>query len=74
MISGILKKAAMAAIRIYRTAVSPYHGPVCRFTPSCSRYAEEAIAVNGLLRGSYMAVRRILRCHPFSSGGYDPPC
>lgn len=72
MISGILTKAAIKAIRIYRIAISPYHGPVCRYTPSCSQYAEEALRRYGPIKGLLKAIRRLLRCHPFSAGGYDP--
>ena len=59
-------------IRLYRYFVSPMLGPNCRFYPSCSCYAEEAIEHHGIVRGSYLAARRILRCHPWHSGGYDP--
>ena len=72
MISRILTQIGLAALHIYRVAVSPYHPPVCRFTPSCSRYAEEALRLHGPAKGTVLAIRRILRCHPFSSGGYDP--
>ncbi len=72
MIRKILTKAAILAIRIYRTAVSPYHGPVCRYTPSCSHYAEEALKRYGPYRGAGKALARLLRCHPFSAGGHDP--
>jgi len=72
MISGILTHAAVTAIRIYRIAISPYLGPVCRFSPSCSRYAEEALRRHGIIRGGAMALRRVLRCHPLCDGGYDP--
>ncbi|MBN1884201.1 MAG: membrane protein insertion efficiency factor YidD [Candidatus Krumholzibacteriota bacterium] len=68
----MLTAAGLAAVRIYRTAISPYHPPACRFTPTCSAYAEAAIARHGLPRGSWLALRRVLRCHPFSRGGYDP--
>ncbi len=71
MISRILTKAGLMAVRIYRIAISPYHAPVCRFTPSCSAYAEEALKRYGFFKGGLMAARRILRCNPFSSGGYD---
>ncbi|MBD3180480.1 MAG: membrane protein insertion efficiency factor YidD [Candidatus Latescibacteria bacterium] len=73
MISKIFEKTAIILIKIYRSAVSPYHLPVCRFTPSCSKYAEEAIRKYGIIAGGRRAIKRILRCHPFSSAsGYDP--
>jgi uncharacterized protein len=72
MISRILTRIGLAALHIYRTAISPYHPPVCRFTPSCSQYAEDALRMHGPVKGSVLAVRRLLRCHPFSSGGDDP--
>ena len=59
-------------IRLYRCCVSPLLGPNCRFYPSCSCYAEEAIEHHGIVRGVYLAARRILRCHPWHPGGYDP--
>jgi len=59
-------------IRGYRRFVSPILGPSCRYTPTCSQYAEEAVRRYGTWRGSYLAVRRLLRCHPFHAGGYDP--
>jgi putative membrane protein insertion efficiency factor len=61
-----------AAIRAYRYVISPMLGPTCRFYPSCSCYAEEALHRHGALRGSYLTVRRLLRCHPWHEGGYDP--
>ncbi|MGM0483831.1 MAG: membrane protein insertion efficiency factor YidD [Candidatus Krumholzibacteriota bacterium] len=73
MILKLTAKTAIILIKIYRTAVSPYHLPVCRFVPSCSRYAEESIRKYGVIRGGHRALRRLLRCHPFSSeSGYDP--
>ena len=59
-------------IRGYQLLLSPFLGNHCRFTPSCSQYASEAIARHGALRGGWLAVRRIGRCHPFCDGGYDP--
>jgi len=56
----------------YRAAVSPWLGPCCRFAPSCSAYAGEAIQRFGVRRGGWMAVKRVLRCHPFHPGGWDP--
>lgn len=59
-------------LRAYRAIVSPLYGQVCRFYPSCSAYALEAVTVHGAVRGSYLAVRRLARCHPWNSGGLDP--
>jgi putative membrane protein insertion efficiency factor len=62
----------LAVIRFYATAISPALPPRCRYTPTCSAYAAEAIERFGLLRGSWFALRRLLRCHPFHAGGHDP--
>jgi putative membrane protein insertion efficiency factor len=59
-------------IRGYKLLISPLLPPSCRFTPTCSEYAMQAIEKYGALRGVYLAARRLLRCHPFHSGGYDP--
>ncbi len=59
-------------IRAYRLLVSPLLPPACRFHPSCSRYALEALAVHGAVRGSWLTLRRLSRCHPFHDGGLDP--
>ena len=59
-------------IRIYRRYISPLTPPACRFTPTCSHYAMEAIQKHGPIKGLYLAVRRILRCHPWGGSGYDP--
>ena len=59
-------------LRGYRTGISPLLGPRCRFAPSCSAYALEAVTVHGALRGSALSARRLLRCHPFHPGGHDP--
>lgn len=72
MISRILNHLGLMALRIYRQAISPYHPPVCRFTPTCSAFAEEALKEYGPGKGAWLALRRLLRCHPFSRGGYDP--
>ncbi len=60
------------AIRLYRIALSPVLGANCRFEPSCSRFAEDALGRHGLWRGSRLAIGRVLRCHPWNPGGYDP--
>ena len=66
------KRILLGLIRFYRREISPLKPPCCRFIPTCSQYALEAIEKYGALRGGYLAVRRILRCHPFHKGGYDP--
>ena len=69
----MLEKLELDAIRLYRMYISPLkRGPCCRFVPTCSQYAEEAVRKHGALRGSCLALRRLIRCHPFSRGGYDP--
>jgi putative membrane protein insertion efficiency factor len=62
----------LAAIRAYRWIVSPLLGPACRFEPSCSRYAELAVERHGVVRGAWLALRRLARCHPFGGCGLDP--
>ena len=69
---GPVARALLAVIRFYRIAISPALPPSCRYTPSCSAYAVEAIEVHGAGRGSWLALRRLLRCHPFHRGGHDP--
>ena len=59
-------------IRFYQLCISPLKPPSCRFTPTCSQYALEALRRHGLIKGSYLAIRRILRCHPWGGSGYDP--
>ncbi|MEE8340091.1 MAG: membrane protein insertion efficiency factor YidD [Xanthomonadales bacterium] len=59
-------------IRVYQLLLSPLLGNHCRFTPSCSQYAAEAIGKHGAVRGSWLAIKRIFRCHPFCEGGHDP--
>ncbi|MDO5097066.1 MAG: membrane protein insertion efficiency factor YidD [Peptostreptococcaceae bacterium] len=68
----ILNKILIAIIRFYQVAISPIKGPSCRFHPTCSAYAIEAIKKYGAFKGGYLAIKRILRCHPFNKGGYDP--
>ncbi|NJL40220.1 MAG: membrane protein insertion efficiency factor YidD [Leptolyngbyaceae cyanobacterium SM1_4_3] len=67
-----MKALLISLIRGYRLLISPLFPPTCRFQPTCSQYAIEAIARHGAVQGSWLATRRILRCHPFHSGGYDP--
>lgn len=65
-------KVAVGLIEVYRKFVSPLMGRHCRFEPSCSAYAVDAITEFGVMRGSFMAAGRLLRCHPFHPGGFDP--
>ena len=71
-ISGAFTWLIMGLIRVYRFAISSWMPPVCRFHPSCSRYALIALERHGLLRGGWLATTRVLRCHPFNPGGFDP--
>ena len=68
----MIAPALRAAVRAYRWVLSPLLPQACRFTPTCSRYTYEAVERFGALKGSWLGVRRILRCHPFHAGGYDP--
>ena len=67
-----MKRLLIGAIRLYRKTLSPFIGQQCRFEPTSSHYGEEAIAKHGALRGTILTVWRILRCGPWSKGGYDP--
>ena len=70
--SDFAKFVALQLLRAYKWAISPILPPACRFVPTCSEYAMEAVERYGALRGGWMAFARILRCHPFARGGYDP--
>lgn len=67
-----MKRIAIALVHLYQYLLSPLLGPRCRFHPSCSHYAIEALEKHGLLRGLWLSLRRLLRCHPWHLGGYDP--
>jgi len=69
----MVARTIIALIRIYQWTLSPLIGRACRFEPSCSRYAAICVERFGAGRGSWLGIRRILRCHPFNPGGYDPP-
>jgi putative membrane protein insertion efficiency factor len=71
-VNRLLVAIALAPVRLYQTAVSPLLGRRCKYEPTCSAYAVSAIRSHGLLKGLVLAVWRLLRCNPFSHGGYDP--
>jgi len=68
----MLKKIILKSIHLYRKYISPMTPPKCIYTPTCSQYAIDAINKYGALKGGFLAIKRILRCHPFRKGGYDP--
>src|SRR5258705_5162533 len=70
--AGLAARAVLALLRIYKLVVSPYYSGSCRFLPSCADYAREAVMRHGAARGSWLAARRLARCHPFCAGGHDP--
>ena len=71
-ISRVATWPLIALVRIYQGTLSPFIGRQCRYEPTCSNYAIDALREHGPLTGTVMAVRRVLRCHPFARGGYDP--
>ena len=71
-ISVALRKIPIGIIKFYQIVLSPMLGPICRFHPSCSYYAIDAITKHGLIKGCWLSSKRILKCHPLNDGGYDP--
>ncbi|HEX6274537.1 MAG TPA: membrane protein insertion efficiency factor YidD [Polyangiaceae bacterium] len=69
----MIARLLIALIRLYQRLISPFLGQVCRFHPSCSEYGAQCLALHGAGYGSWLTLRRILRCHPFHPGGHDPP-
>lgn len=72
MLTELPRKAAISLVRIYQVLISPLFPPSCRFTPSCSSYAITSLQRYGLLKGGWLAIRRVGRCHPWNPGGHDP--
>jgi len=68
----MLRKLFLIPVFIYQRAISPFLPPTCRYVPTCSQYAVEAVMKHGIFKGSWLALRRILRCHPWGGSGYDP--
>jgi len=67
-----MKRVMLRAIWLYQRAVSPYLPSACRYSPTCSHYSHEAVEKHGLVKGAWMGLRRLARCHPFGGRGYDP--
>lgn len=72
MLRPILTKILLGLIKLYQTLISPLTPSTCRFQPTCSHYAKEAIMVHGARKGSVMALKRLFKCHPWGKSGYDP--
>ena len=72
MLKKIVTYPFILLIRFYQTAISPYTPAACRFSPTCSSYSLEALQIHGLLKGSWLAIKRIGKCHPWGGSGYDP--
>lgn len=71
-ISSLISRLLALPIHVYRLSISPMLPPTCRFTPTCSEYAIEALRKHGPLKGSWLTIKRLLRCHPWGGSGYDP--
>ena len=71
-LQNIVSNILILLIRFYQKCISPLTPPACRFTPTCSQYAVEALQKHGPIKGMYLAIRRLLRCHPWGGHGYDP--
>ncbi|EEA84252.1 conserved hypothetical protein YidD [Peptacetobacter hiranonis DSM 13275] len=71
-IGKLLAKGCIVLVRFYQKYISPLKGPTCRFYPTCSQYSIEAFKKYGFLKGLYLTIRRVSKCHPFHPGGYDP--
>ncbi|CAN5663612.1 membrane protein insertion efficiency factor YidD [soil metagenome] len=67
-----MKYAVLGLLELYKMLISPFLPPACRFEPTCSEYAKQAVEKYGAMKGSWLGLKRILRCQPFSKGGYDP--
>lgn len=67
-----MRRTAIGVISVYQRVLSPFLPSVCRYSPTCSHYAQDAIWIHGMLRGGWLAVRRLARCHPWGGQGYDP--
>jgi len=67
-----MKKIMFLTIRMYQAVISPFFPPACRFAPTCSNYSLEAIEKYGALKGAWLTLKRLLKCHPFHPGGFDP--
>lgn len=70
--TGLARRLCVLPIRLYQRCISPLLPPGCRFMPTCSAYAAEAILRHGIARGGWLALRRLMRCHPWGGSGYDP--
>ena len=70
----MIKKILIKTIKLYQLILSPLLGSNCRFEPTCSQYFIEAVEINGALKGSVMGIKRLLKCHPWHPGGFDPVC